>query len=58
MKLLPEPFDVIEPRMVGRLEAEFELGVVRQPSLGQATFMDTEIIENTGFKGSDPLNRS
>ena len=40
MKDTPQPLDAIDPRMVGGLEEQVELGVRRQPPCGDGALVD------------------
>jgi hypothetical protein len=46
VQLLPELFDVIDPRLIGVLEQQLKLGVVTQPSGRQSAFMDAVVIND------------
>ena len=54
MQLVPQPFDVINPRTVNWLEHQAELGVLLQPSLGLFAFVNDVVIEDQrdGFGSS------
>ena len=43
---LPQPFDVVDPGMVGGLEQQLELRVVRQPVPCDMTLVDNVVIDN------------
>ena len=54
MHLVPQPFYVINPRTVNRLEHQAKLGVLLQPSLGLLAFVNDVVIEDQrdGFGSS------
>lgn len=44
MELFPEFFDIVHPRLIGRLEKYFELWIMVHPGLCQVGFVDDVII--------------
>ena len=54
MQLVPQPFDVINPRTVNWLEYQAKLGVLLQPSIGLLAFVNDVVIEDKrdGFGSS------
>ncbi len=54
MQLVPQPFYVINPRTVNRLEYQTALGILLQPSRGLFAFVNDVVIEDQrdGFGSS------
>ena len=46
MELFPEFFDVVNPRLIRRLEQDLELRIMVQPGLCQVGFVDDVVIGN------------
>jgi len=46
MQLVPQPFDVIDPRAVDGLEYQAELGVILQPPLSLLALVNDVVVED------------
>ena len=55
MHRLPQPFDDIDPRVVGGLEAQLELRVCIQPPLNHLTLVNTIVVEDEDDFARPPI---
>ena len=48
MHLFPQPFNLVDPRMVGGLEDDLELRIIRQPSIHNFALVDDVVVSDEG----------